>query len=256
MTEHNQKDIMTEVYGEEKIAVFWDIDESKVPDGKSYGEVAENIKKSLRDCRYTGKMTMLAYGDTSLVKDELAASGITRLVQPLAPEDENQSLKFALWVWECHHRRERWNLLFVLGDMAEKFDFGRHLCHLRWRFNVLVSQSPSAQGPLIYAARKIWDWPVLAQGGSPIPDSHIEEQVNIAVIWEVPDGNSYGDVAENIKKSLGEAHFTGEITMMSYGDTSLIKDELLVDRWNHAHCGTKQQCPRRNQCERQASKQS
>ncbi|CAH2038806.1 unnamed protein product [Thlaspi arvense] len=160
-----------------KTAVIWDIDECKLPDGKSYVDVAENIKKSLGDCGLTGRTSMMAYGDASLVKEELLAAGINPIVDPNSEDraEARPCLLRVLMNWEFEHLHERWNVLLILGkvEIPQIYVVARFLFKLKNRqYNILIAQAPSTTtGPLLDVGERVWDWPTLADGGSPISRS-------------------------------------------------------------------------------------
>lgn len=168
-------------YGEKDITVFWDIDHCKISNGKNIGEVAENVKKALRDSNHTGKVSMMAYGDTSLIKDELESAEIEPIHVPIGEDNKNYTkaeLLLSLWGWVIDHRDERSNILLILGDMSQRSEFTRCVFSLKMRnFNILLSQPPfpTPKGALLAAGSKIWFWSCLADGGAPIPETQLSE---------------------------------------------------------------------------------
>lgn len=171
---------------EENITVFWDIDDCKIPEGKEVGDVAENIKSSLRDCSFNGKfVSMIAYGDPSVIGEgKLASAGFE--MAPIPNEHEKQArvaaIEIFLWRWAVDHRSEQSNLLVIVGDMSQQFDIAVSLSKLFGKgFNILLSQPTTARGGIFGAARKVWLWSSLALGGEPVSMSLRDDLANVFV---------------------------------------------------------------------------
>lgn len=91
------------------------------------------------------------------------------------------NFRIFLCEWLLDHPFERPNLLMITEDM---YDFITTLFRLRMdTFSILLSQPPSAKGPLLDVGYCVWSWSNLAQGGPPISEAERNLRDFINITW-------------------------------------------------------------------------
>lgn len=60
-----------------KTAVFWDMDDCKIPDGLDVSDVTKNIKMALKNNGHFRDPSISAYGDGDRIKYDFLSAGIS-----------------------------------------------------------------------------------------------------------------------------------------------------------------------------------
>lgn len=156
-------------FAEAETGVFWDIVDCEIPNGVSLDLVCENIKSSLADDGYRGKVSIRAYCDTKESKVAVASafksSGINLVRSGDRRARRNQMLEDLLF-FAIDHKPS--SLMVISRDISKDSLFVQHLLTLKEKnHNLLLAQIDSVTGDLFASVSSIWYWTDLANGGVP-----------------------------------------------------------------------------------------
>ncbi|KAI3440963.1 uncharacterized protein J3R85_003002 [Psidium guajava] len=156
-------------YVSAKTSVWWDIENCPVPKGCDPHAIAQNISSALVKMNYCGPVSISAYGDTngipSSIQNALSSTGIALNHVPAGVKDaSDKKILVDMLFWAVDNPAPA-NYLLISGDR----DFSNALHQLRMRrYNILLAQPQKASAPLVAAAKSVWLWTNLADGGSPL----------------------------------------------------------------------------------------
>ncbi|VVA98636.1 unnamed protein product [Arabis nemorensis] len=165
---------MEKIYENAKTAVFWDIGSCDVPDGVDVDSITSNIRSALSNMKYFGPISFFAYGDTTVMKEEIVdeISRTIFLLQQVKGEGDRfhafGAIAMAMFFWAKHNPGPA-NFLLISGNK----DFSYALTQFRKSgCNVLLGHPKrEASGPLTRKASAVWHSETLLAGGSPLPFS-------------------------------------------------------------------------------------
>ncbi|VVB09086.1 unnamed protein product [Arabis nemorensis] len=84
------------------VAVFWDVVECPISDGKTVGDVSGSIKKALKDVGFVGTVSIIAYGQTSDKQKEFDSAGVPYI--HVEEESRAKKITLGIWKWIIDHR--------------------------------------------------------------------------------------------------------------------------------------------------------
>ncbi|CAO2818216.1 unnamed protein product [Amaranthus hypochondriacus] len=155
-------------YRKAKTSVWWDIENCQVPKGCDPHSIAQNITSALLKLDYGGSVSISAYGDThripSSVQHALSSTGISLNHVPAGVKDaSDKKILVDMLFWAVDNPAPG-NYLLISGDR----DFANALHQLRMRrYNILLAQPSKASAALVAAAKSVWLWTSLVDGGPP-----------------------------------------------------------------------------------------
>ncbi|XP_047320340.1 uncharacterized protein LOC124924328 [Impatiens glandulifera] len=157
-------------YENAKISVWWDIENCEVPKKSDPHCIAQNVSSALVKMKYCGPVsTISSYGDTtrlpSSVQQALNSTGISLNHVPAGAKDaSDKKILVDMLLWAVDNPAPA-NYLLISGDR----DFSNALHQLRMRrYNIILAQPKNASAPLVAAARSVWLWTTLCDGGPPL----------------------------------------------------------------------------------------
>ncbi|XP_021768634.1 uncharacterized protein LOC110732953 isoform X3 [Chenopodium quinoa] len=155
-------------YRKAKTSVWWDIENCQVPKGCDPHSIAQNITSALIKLDYGGSVSISAYGDTnripSSIQHALSSTGISLNHVPAGVKDaSDKKILVDMLFWAVDNPAPA-NYLLISGDR----DFANALHQLRMRrYNILLAQPFKASAALVAAAKSVWLWTSLVDGGPP-----------------------------------------------------------------------------------------
>ncbi|XP_057963148.1 uncharacterized protein LOC131154410 [Malania oleifera] len=168
-----------EQYVRAKTSVWWDIENCQVPRGCEPHAIAQNISSALVKMNYCGPVSISAYGDTTRihhsVQQALSSTGIALNHVPAGVKDaSDKKILVDMLFWAVDNPAPA-NYLLISGDR----DFSNALHQLRMRrYNILLAQPQKASIPLLAAAKSVWLWTILSDGGPPLSNGNSEQLGN------------------------------------------------------------------------------
>ncbi|KMT10052.1 hypothetical protein BVRB_5g122630 isoform A [Beta vulgaris subsp. vulgaris] len=159
-------------YRKAKTSVWWDIENCQVPKGCDPHSIAQNITSALIKLDYGGSVSISAYGDTnripSSIQHALSSTGISLNHVPAGVKDaSDKKILVDMLFWAVDNPAPA-NYLLISGDR----DFANALHQLRMRrYNILLAQPFQASAALVAAAKSVWLWTTLVDGGPPRSDN-------------------------------------------------------------------------------------
>ncbi|KAG9144849.1 hypothetical protein Leryth_018991 [Lithospermum erythrorhizon] len=159
------------LYASAKISVWWDIENCHVPKVCEPHSIAQNISSALVKMNYCGPISISAYGDTTRISNSvqqaLNSTGIALNHVPAGVKDaSDKKILVDMLFWAVDNPAPA-NYLLISGDR----DFSNALHQLRMRrYNILLAQPQKASAPLLAAAKTVWLWTSLVNGGPPVTD--------------------------------------------------------------------------------------
>ncbi|WOL10226.1 hypothetical protein Cni_G18980 [Canna indica] len=168
-------------YATTKTSVWWDIENCQVPRACDPHMIAQNISSALAAVGYRGAVSISAFGDTnkipSAVQKALSSTGITLNHVPDGVKDaSDKKILVDMLLWAVDNPPPA-NYLLISGD--RDFSYALHQLSFR-RYNILLAQPPSVSQALVAAAKNVWNWKVLVDGGQPLPESPYFNNVPIS----------------------------------------------------------------------------
>ncbi|KAL1206669.1 hypothetical protein V5N11_027229 [Cardamine amara subsp. amara] len=165
------------IYAEAKTAVFWDIEDCKIPNGLDAIDVSHNIRRALANVGYHGTVSIKAYGDGTKAGSFSAEIELVHF----PAEHKREKLKEILadfFVWAMDHR-EPSNLMLLVGDISEDTALLDAIQFLRSQnYNILLAQPQVATGVLLTIPSSAWLWESLSAGGKPIDQTTSSQSVD------------------------------------------------------------------------------
>ncbi|XP_056686200.1 uncharacterized protein [Spinacia oleracea] len=155
-------------YRKAKTSIWWDIENCHVPKGTDPNSIAQNITSALLKLDYCGSVSISAYGDTnripSSIQHALSSTGISLNHVPAGVKDaSDKKILVDMLFWAVDNPAPA-NYLLISGDR----DFANALHQLRMRrYNILLAQPFKASAALVAAAKSVWLWTNLVEGGPP-----------------------------------------------------------------------------------------
>lgn len=153
-------------YRRAKTSVWWDIENCQVPKGCDPHAIAQNISSALVKLDYCGPVSISAYGDTNRIptsiQHALSSTGISLNHVPAGVKDaSDKKILVDMLFWAVDNPAPA-NYLLISGDR----DFANALHQLRMRrYNILLAQPSQASVALVAAAKSVWLWTSLVEGG-------------------------------------------------------------------------------------------
>ncbi|CAA7019395.1 unnamed protein product [Microthlaspi erraticum] len=206
-------------------AVFWDVDSCPNPsddDILDYSLIDCNIISALQDHGYLGDVTIRAFSESNIIRDELfGTTGIT-----LVPTDEGNRAEqimhdMCLWI-TGHHRKQRANLMIISGAISNDLPrFVERIALLRSiGFNVIIAQPEIPSEALLSYVSDVWLWETLAAGG-PSYNQTGSSQDDTVVFWDVEecpvaDDTRLSVVYDNIISALENMGYHGRVSVTVY----------------------------------------
>ncbi|XP_047317496.1 secreted protein C-like isoform X2 [Impatiens glandulifera] len=206
-------------YENAKISVWWDIENCEVPKKSDPHCIAQNVSSALVKMKYCGPVsTVSSYGDTtrlpSPVQQALNSTGISLNHVPAGAKDaSDKKILVDMLLWAVDNPAPA-NYLLISGDR----DFSNALHQLRMRrYNIILAQPKNASAPLVAAARSVWLWTTLCDGGPPLTKDEanqiVKTQSNSCSVTDTPknypsdgskpnDGRTF-DTKQKGKQSVG-----------------------------------------------------
>ncbi|GAA0154528.1 RNA metabolism protein [Lithospermum erythrorhizon] len=166
-------------YASAKISVWWDIENCQVPKGCEPHSIAQNISSALVKINYGGPVSISAYGDTTrisnTIQQALNSTGIALNHVPAGVKDaSDKKILVDMLFWAVDNPAPA-NYLLISGDR----DFSNALHQLRMRrYNILLAQPQQASATLLAAAKTVWLWTSLVNGGPPHTDGASSQSVS------------------------------------------------------------------------------
>ncbi|KAL2935064.1 Meiosis regulator and mRNA stability factor 1 [Bienertia sinuspersici] len=151
-----------------KISVWWDIENCQVPKGCDPYSIAQNITSALRKLDYGGSVSISSYGDTTkipnYIQQALSSTGVSLNHVPAGAKDaSDKKILVDMLLWAVDNPAPATYLL-ISGDR----DFANALHQLRMRrYTILLAQPTKASVALVAAAKSVWLWTTLVDGGLP-----------------------------------------------------------------------------------------
>lgn len=163
-------------YATAKTSVWWDIENCQVPKAFDAHVIAKNIRSALDVMHYRGPVSISAYGDTKLisanVQQALSSTGISLNHVPGGRKDaSDKKILVDMLFWAVDNQPPA-NYLLISGD--RDFSNALHQLSMR-RYNILLAQPHCVSQALTIAAKTVWSWTDLLQGGPPLSPSMTNE---------------------------------------------------------------------------------
>ncbi|RAL50084.1 unnamed protein product [Cuscuta campestris] len=167
------------LYAGARLSVWWDIENCQVPKTSDPHAIAQNISSALVKLNYCGPVSISAYGDTTKisfsVQQALNSTGIALNHVPAGVKDaSDKKILVDMLFWAVDNPAPA-NYLLISGDR----DFSNALHQLRMRrYNILLAQPQKASAALVAAAKTVWLWTSLSDGGFPLSNSESKQFVD------------------------------------------------------------------------------
>ncbi|XP_047322598.1 meiosis regulator and mRNA stability factor 1-like [Impatiens glandulifera] len=231
-------------YENAKISVWWDIENCEVPKKSDPHCIAQNVSSALVKMKYCGPVsTISSYGDTtrlpSSVQQALNSTGISLNHVPAGAKDaSDKKILVDMLLWAVDNPAPA-NYLLISGDR----DFSNALHQLRMRrYNIILAQPKNASAPLVAAARSVWLWTTLCDGGPPLSKDEanqiVKAQSNSSSVTDTPKNYPSDSTFDGSKPSMdsfsnngrtSEIKQKGNQSMMNNGSQSSVPDCLSND---------------------------
>ncbi|KAK1315874.1 hypothetical protein QJS10_CPA05g00098 [Acorus calamus] len=187
-------------YSTAKTSVWWDIENCAVPRGCDPHMIAKNISTALAEAGYRGAVsTVSAYGDTNGIpastQHALNSTGISLNHVPAGVKDaSDKKILVDMLFWAVDNPAPA-NYLLISGDR----DFSNALHQLRMRrYNILLAQPVCVSQALVAAAKNVWLWKSLVEGGQALQNSDTR-QAGSASVNQSGNGTSQNSVSDTLE---------------------------------------------------------
>ncbi|XP_039051581.1 uncharacterized protein LOC120193014 [Hibiscus syriacus] len=188
-------------YVSAKTSVWWDIENCQVPKNCDPHAIAQNISSALSKMNYCGPVSISAYGDTNRipfsVQQALSSTGIALNHVPAGVKDaSDKKILVDMLFWAVDNPAPA-NYLLISGDR----DFSNALHQLRMRrYNILLAQPLKASAALVAAAKSVWLWTSLSDGGLPLSSGESTKLANGRNSF-ISEMSSYNPIPETVSGS-------------------------------------------------------
>ncbi|EFH53975.1 hypothetical protein ARALYDRAFT_906317 [Arabidopsis lyrata subsp. lyrata] len=150
--------------------VFVDVDDCPIPNGLDTRELLVNIKTSLENQGYFGRVTVNFYGRrdrTECITQLLDVNIFNTFPGTIA---QRRTRIFIDLLYRATETYKPQNFLIIMGDISNHKGFLKsiHKLKSKRRFNFLLAQPHKASEELHDAVSTEWLWESLTAGGGPI----------------------------------------------------------------------------------------
>lgn len=164
---------------EAETAVFWDVDSCPIPSGVDLDTIYKNIRTALENYGYRGNVTIRAFGERNMIRDDFFNAGIMFVPEEDELDRADQIMEDVyLWTMDVDHRSKPSNLLIISGDISD--DLATHAERISLlkcqNHNVLIAQPEEPSEALLYYVSFVWLWESLSAGGPPHDPSQVDSK--------------------------------------------------------------------------------